>query len=139
MIAKAMRVTHDNRAEVANECGGQTWADGVIVPSVDGEKHATVGDWVVMVPSGAVAVTDDYSQVREWMAQQVLPAGTVHSRVFNYEGRGGPDQPFSIRRTCTCGWRTPWIEGFWGDKEAVKVVDLLWRKHAREAKERQGG
>lgn len=49
---KAMRVTSENIAQVADWCGGHTWASAVVVPIYSdgkprGEDTAPIGSWVV--------------------------------------------------------------------------------------------
>lgn len=56
---QAMRVLPDTREAVAAWCGGQVWAEGVIVPvPPGGETHAPDGHWVLRV-GDAFHVTDD--------------------------------------------------------------------------------
>ena len=51
-----MKITLQNRSQVAAMCGGSTWADGVIVPTSDGEQHARVGDTVIDLGDAGFAV-----------------------------------------------------------------------------------
>ena len=51
-----MKITLQNRSQVAAMCGGSTWADGVIVPTSDGEQHARVGDTVMDLGDAGFAV-----------------------------------------------------------------------------------
>ena len=48
---KAMRVTSENITQVADWCGGHTWASAVVVPIWNegkrGEDTAPIGTWVV--------------------------------------------------------------------------------------------
>ena len=61
-----------------------------------------------------------------------------HQRVHDYAGGAGGGEGMWIRRSCTCGWVSPKVPGWWGDDDAVKAADRLWRQHKRDAESGQG-
>ena len=71
----AKRVTADNLADVAEFCGGHTWASSVVVPTMilvdgqwqTGETPAAPGDWVLRLPNHRWQVMSNDTFRVEWM------------------------------------------------------------------------